>query len=95
METVDGIVLSDLVLGVEEAVSQGKQQEIRHAIMDICGDLSRWNREIQAKEMELDELKRRQQETIVIVYRLRQGEWAALFDLPTTRRFNDTHTETT
>ena len=77
-EAIDGIVLNDLVSGVEGERLENKRQEIKRTIHGIYNDIYAWNKDIDKKMNEVKALTAKVQAAQEKLAKLKAGDWSAL-----------------
>lgn len=80
-EAIKGVVLNDLVAGVENDLVQSQVAQAKRAIHGIYADIVKWNQERAAAQRKVEELDDRIQKAVQKLARLKNNDWSALPDL--------------
>lgn len=77
-EAIAGIVLNDLVAGVEGEILEGKRAEVKRAIKGIYSDVTRWEAERVRALQTATSLAEKINKAHNKIEQLKQGKWEAL-----------------
>ena len=77
-EIIKGVILNDLIAGIEGEILESKREETKRAIRGIYSDIARWDAELRAKAREIIGLEGKVKAATEKLDKLRIEDWSAL-----------------
>ena len=85
-EIIKGVILNDLIAGIEGEILESKREEAKRAIRGIYSDISRWDTELKVKAREIIGLEGKVKAATEKLDKLRAEDWSALPAAPTPKQ---------